>query len=261
MSLHTADRLLSALAGDHAYAWRAEDGSLRAVARRRNVSVEIGRYSAEAGAFLVEAGLARWRAAAARDRLVLTEEGRARAALIDAGAGLEPARALQGAPIREEGAIVEQAESPLAWLARRRGRDGAPLLAPEHLEAGERLRRDFETAHLRPRVTARWDGVPAERGGPQGLHLSERALAARQRVEAALAAVGPDMSGLCLDVCCFLKGLELVESERGWPRRSARIVLDLALARLARHYGLDARPARSAPMRAWGAQDYRPALS
>ena len=91
--------------------------------------------------------------------------------------------------------------------------------------------------------------------------MTDLALAARQRVDAALQAVGPEFSGLLMDVCGFLKGLELVESERHWPRRSGRIVLELALGHLARHYGIGARPApASAPMRHWGAADYRPSL-
>jgi len=87
------------------------------------------------------------------------------------------------------------------------------------------------------------------------------ALAARQRVEKAMQAVGPEFSGLLLDVCGFLKGLETIVSERQWPRRSARIVLDLALARLARHYGMKREQAGApAPLRHWGTQDFRPAI-
>ena len=33
---------------------------------------------------------------------------------------------------------LDQAESPLAWLARRKGRDGQALIAPEQLQAGDR---------------------------------------------------------------------------------------------------------------------------
>lgn len=42
-----------------------------------------------------------------------------------------------------------------------------------------------------------------------------------------------------IDICCELKGLEEAEKSQCWPQRAGKVVLQLALTRLARHYGLD----------------------
>lgn len=155
--------------------------------------------------------------------------------------------------------LVDEGESPLMWLARRKGKDGQALIAPHHLLAGERLRSDFTCAHLMPRTTSNWDlSISRERrsGGP-AMTFTETSIAARQRVHHALDAAGPEFSGLLLDVCCFLKGLEDVERERCWPRSSARVVLQLGLERLARHYGYGAEAVgkAGAKIRHWSVQD------
>lgn len=152
---------------------------------------------------------------------------------------------------------VDEAESPLGWLARRRGRDGRAMIRPHQLQAGERLRADFTRAHLMPRVTSNWESPTASRrGGSRAGNFTEVMIASRQRVNQALEAVGPEFSGLLLDVCCFLKGMEDVERERSWPARSAKVVLQLALDRLARHYGYaaQAKGQPDAPIRTWLAE-------
>ncbi len=58
---------------------------------------------------------------------------------------------------------VDEAESPLAWLARRKGRDGRALIEPVQLLAGERLRAEFTRAHLMPRITSNWSAVGRHR--------------------------------------------------------------------------------------------------
>lgn len=164
--------------------------------------------------------------------------------------------------------LVELDESPVAALARRVGKGGEPWLQPHAVAAAERVRRDFEIGRLQPRVTANWSASVAtgrRAGDGAGLaDLTEMALAARLRIDRAMTAVGPELSGVILDVCCFLKGLETVERERRWPARSAKLVLKIALEALARHYGLTATAtgrARSAGLRHWGAEDYRPEIA
>ncbi|MHB0954444.1 MAG: DUF6456 domain-containing protein, partial [Allorhizobium sp.] len=127
---------------------------------------------------------------------------------------------------------------------------------------GERLAADFMRAGLQPRITSSWEPrlsgrVRGQAGG--AVELSDSALGARGRVSAAVDAMGPELSGVALDVCCFMKGLEVVERERQWPVRSAKLMLRAALMALARHY---TPPQRSAARRShhWGTEDYRPSL-
>lgn len=158
--------------------------------------------------------------------------------------------------------LVNFAESPLAALMRRKSRDGASFLTQAEFGAGERLRADYTRARLMPRLGMNWQSPVASgrRGTGSGIaDLTDSALAARLRVERALESVGPELSGVLVDICCFLKGLSQVESERGWPVRSAKLMLKSALAALARHY--DPRAARMPKAGAilqWGADDYRP---
>jgi hypothetical protein len=206
------------------------------------------------------------------DRVALTPAGRAHLArlLADDDPFL---RQHEGIRRREQshrdpvGAIlIDEAESPLSWLAKRRGPGGRPLIDAAQFQAGERLRADFTRAGLTPRVTSNWI-APVAQGrratGASAASFSDAVLAAKERVSRALEAAGPEFCGLLLDVCCFLKGLETVERERHWPPRTAKVVLGLALDRLARHYGIRSElrgPSRSA-MRAWQAPGARPTIN
>ncbi len=198
-------------------------------------------------------------------RLVLSNGGRA---FLEAQ-GIRTKRAGGSADLQAGSpAGFNGSESPLAWLAGRKGSDGKPLLSPEMLEAGERLRRDFEAGQMGERVTSQWGAsiVPGSRGrsGPpdQGLNRSERSLAARQRVWRALEHAGPGLSSVLLEVCCLASGLEAAERHLNWPRRSAKLVLLIALQRLAQHYGYDENQnaRRASGLQVWGLPDYRPDL-
>ncbi|MDX2259426.1 MAG: DUF6456 domain-containing protein [Hyphomicrobiaceae bacterium] len=142
-------------------------------------------------------------------------------------------------------ALPGAVDSPLAWLARHKDRTGKPYLAPHEIEAGARLASDFEKGAMTPSITSRWSPIGAGGGaGPRAdreLLLQDAALGARERVRRALAAVGPELSGLLLDVCCHLRGLEEIERANRWAVRSGKVVLRVALAQLARHYGIRPR--------------------
>lgn len=160
--------------------------------------------------------------------------------------------------------LFDDSESPLAWLAKRKDRDGRPLIDSAQFAAGERMRADFTRAAMTPRVTANWIApvVQGRRGGEGISAFSDVVIAAKERLNRAIESVGPEFSGLLLDVCCFLKGLETVERERRWPQRTAKVVLGLALDRLARHYGIATQatgPSRGS-MRAWQAEGARPSM-
>ncbi|SDH99395.1 DUF6456 domain-containing protein [Lutimaribacter saemankumensis] len=145
--------------------------------------------------------------------------------------------AADGAPRRR--IRYNAAESPLTALARRKDRDGKPFLGYELVAAGERLREDFELAQLGPRVAQNWDRflTVSDRGtfggSEPGLRGSD---GARDRVAAALRALGPGLGDVALRCCCYLEGLETAEKRMGWSARSGKIVLRIALQRLKAHY-------------------------
>ncbi len=130
-------------------------------------------------------------------------------------------------------------ESPLTALARRRDRDGSPFLSDDLVNAGERLREDFELAQMGPRVSQNWDRFLT--GGARGGFAADSGVgsgpdAARRRVGDALSDLGPGLSDVVLRCCCFLEGLESTEKRLGWSARSGKIVLRIALMRLKQHY-------------------------
>lgn len=136
-----------------------------------------------------------------------------------------------------EGAELNLAESPLTRLAAAGGRDR--FLERHHLEAGERVRRLVERAQLQPRLTMRYSAAQTAGGNASAAgDISDLAADARRQVAAIHRLLPRDCAGVIMDVCGLLKGLQEVERERGWPRRSAKLVLRIGLDRLAEHYGI-----------------------
>lgn len=128
---------------------------------------------------------------------------------------------------------VNLAESPLTWL-RARG-----MISIRQFDAGERLRADWETAGLGARVTMSWDSAAApsrgRRGSPEALDPTLAQISAKRRFNA-VAAVGPGLTDVLWRVVCAGEGLSAAEKALGWPARAGKLVLGLALDRLASFY-------------------------
>ena len=161
-----ARRLLDGLVKPDAYGVASDFGEdLVLVGRRGNVSVRLGAYPPGVADALLDASLATWEdgGRSGKKRLVATAAGIAHHARGSAPSGVDPFRAQHGAveapaPGRP-GPAIERAESPLAWLATRRGKAGEPLVSALGLQAGERLRRDLTMAQILPQAFGPWDLV------------------------------------------------------------------------------------------------------
>jgi hypothetical protein len=137
------------------------------------------------------------------------------------------------------GVTLNLAESPLARLAVPGPGETAPFLMPHQVEAGERVRRLAARAQLQPRLTMSYN--PAHTAGGGSAHeLSDMAADARRQLSEIARVLPRDCADVVLDVCGLLKGLQLVETERRWPRRSAKLVLRIGLEQLAGYFGLGA---------------------
>jgi hypothetical protein len=150
-------------------------------------------------------------------------EERALDAPINKATGRRPARSV----------TVNRAESPLGWLKAR------GLVSQRQYDAGERLRTDFERAQLSPKVTMTWDAAPVARGrsgsappyDPSGSQID-----AHRRFHAAIDAAGPGLSDILWRVVCAGDGMRQAETALGWPARAGKLVLLIALDRVADHY-------------------------
>lgn len=127
---------------------------------------------------------------------------------------------------------VNLAESPLAWL-HARGHLPARLF-----DAGERLRADYERAGLPPSITMRWDVVRVKGGSDAGLSPTERQIAAKARFHGAMTAAGKGLADVLWRVVCACESLARAERALEWPARSGKLVLRLALERVADFYRL-----------------------
>ena len=128
---------------------------------------------------------------------------------------------------------VNAVESPLGWLLAR------GMVTRRQFDAGEQLRRDWERGALSSSVTMRWDAAPitGQRGGANcAPDLLGSQVDSRRRFDAAVEAAGPGLSDILWRVVCSGEGMRDAESALGWPARAGKVVLTLALDRIADYY-------------------------
>jgi hypothetical protein len=128
---------------------------------------------------------------------------------------------------------VNMTESPLGWLYAR------GFVNQRQFDAGERLRADWERAQLAPRVTMAWDAAPIARGRGGSLEapdLTGAQIDAKRRFDEAIANAGPGLADVLWRVVCSGEGMRDAETALGWPARAGKLVLTLALDRIANHY-------------------------
>ena len=125
---------------------------------------------------------------------------------------------------------VNLSESPLMWLHAR------GHISERLLDAGEKLRADYERSQLSASITMRWDPVRVKSTGERGLSPNERQIAARQRFDGAIRAAGKGLDDILWRVVCAGEGLPEAEKSLGWPTRSGKLVLKIALERIADFY-------------------------
>jgi hypothetical protein len=131
---------------------------------------------------------------------------------------------------RTRSVTVNLAESPLSWLHAR------GHLSQRLFDAGEALRADYERAQLPANITMRWDPVRARSTARDGLDPGEKQVAARQRFDAAVKAAGRGLEDILWRVVCAGEPLPDAEKSLGWPSRSGKLVLRIALERVAEFY-------------------------
>jgi hypothetical protein len=147
--------------------------------------------------------------------------------------GITTAVAVQTSASATRSVTVNMAESPLGWLLAR------GLVTRRQFEAGERLRADWERAQLAPRTTMSWNSTPVarcRRGSAPDVDLSGTQVDARKRFDAAVAAAGPGLADILWRIVCAGEGMREAESALGWPARAGKLVLTLALDRIADYY-------------------------
>lgn len=153
--------------------------------------------------------------------------------LVERAIGSDEPAAKAGGTRPPRSVTVNLSESPLGWLYAR------GHLTARQFDAGERLRADWERAQLPPRVTMAWDAAPVARGRggtAPDVDLNGAQVDAKRRFDDAIASAGSGLADILWRIVCAGEGMREAETALGWPARAGKLVLTLALDRVADYY-------------------------
>ena len=157
-----------------------------------------------------------------------------------------------------DGTVRDLGSTPLEKLAR----GGDAFLEDYHLAAGQRVSQWGARAQVRQRITMSYDPaqVGGRRHGADASDISDMAADARKALARLYRDLPRDCAETVIDVCVFEKGLQVIEAERGWPRRSAKLVLRIGLDQLAVQLGLSPHVTgqASGQLTAWLDESFQP---
>lgn len=149
--------------------------------------------------------------------------------------------------------------APLFKLYNRQRNMAHKYLSETHLRAGQKLFDQFVKANLRPNVTMNWENLQSVKQshhtGNKDMGFSETTYIARRELYESLSHVGQEFSAILVEICLFGNGLEATEKAMNWPARSAKLLLTMALDRLAEYYQLAPNLAVGNKYLAWLAAD------
>lgn len=153
----------------------------------------------------------------------------------------------------------DQEYSPIIKLYNRQRNIAHKYLTDIHLQAGQKLFETFITANLQPNVTMNWENLQSVRqshytGGKQATY-SETVYSARRQLYASLLHVGEEFAAILVEICLFGNGLEATEKAMNWPARSGKLLLTMALDRLAEHFQIIPSEPKIGRYLAWALPD------
>jgi len=126
--------------------------------------------------------------------------------------------------------VVSDNDTIIRLPRRSKGEDAA-FLAAHHVVVANRVSSLILKSQLRPSVTQNLSVLrqSAQSSKCGGVDLCDMALDCRRRLDQLTNQLPKDCASVVVDICGFGKGLQQIEFERRWPRRSAKLVLRMGL--------------------------------